>query len=752
MRWKKMRMLKRILAALYSVIIVFSGANVYVCADSATSTFTEKFDTYSGKYTESFANGRQFVTTVPNGGKTYDGVILSVPNDIGAVLKCDGNAIGFTNNEPITKSGFYTLALSASDVISGELVSDIFTFRIMGVPPSAKYNGKYGCAALSCVNGITNGENGMYKYTFPNYKAFFTTVPEYDAEVDSATFYFPVNVGYSLTKNGSAVKIENNRVISSPGNYTLTVVAKNYGVANGYELVYETALKFTIPDNTPVVAESSIGTAIGNTVTSTATQATAVYTPPESEPVSEVVKDDVIEDSLYETYNETAALYKETFSNGDSFYTNISNNGISGGNVYIDIPANMTVAMTKDGLAQAFQNKSYIKEQGTYVLKVTSNFGGEKYRARFSFRVQKGVEASNPVSENAEASMDEASEGSEDSQLDDVFSQMEQSYSGGERISNVTNTFNEERSMFSFTLGVQTFYVNMPEGMYANGQLRLDMPDGLNCTITKDGEEYPYSDILDEMGEYELTVTDLDGNSMVLTFYLYDRAVNFLDGYTAPNGYKITGVYYEDYDNTYKLDETEEEQDESDEDEETEQTEEDIAEAEAIEELKNTGRAGMRLINNLAETAATSGVSSITMPIDGRYVIELSGDNLPAMSTEILVDKTAPVVTFIGLNDKMRSTDNTVTAICDDTTASLNLYSKSGDEKLLSENGGSVQISGPNEYTLIAVDEAGNQSEYSFKIVRHIGAAGVGAIVLLLLIAAGIAGYVMFNAKKLTVR
>jgi hypothetical protein len=740
MRWKKMRVLKRILSVLFSVVIVLSSANVGICADNTASAFTERFDTYSGRYTESFANGRQFVVTVPNGGKTYDGVVLNIPADISAVLKRDGNESSFKNNEPVTKSGFYTLTLSTSDVATGEPVLAVFTFRIMGVPPTAKYNGKYGCAAMSCVNTVTSGNNGMFKYTFPNYKAFFTTVSDYDAEVENASFYFPVNVGYVLQRNGTTVKLENNKLITAPGNYSLCVSAKNYAISDGYELVYETVLKFTIPDNTPVSTPVAAESAAVQSVTQQ-------YVQSEPEPAAEVVQDDTMEDSLSESYNEIAAIYKETFSNGDFFYTNISNSGISGGNVYLDIPSNMAVVMTKDGLVTDFQNKTYITEQGTYTLKITSNFGGKKYRAKFSFRVQKGIEASNAVAENEETPVEGTTE---DSAVEEAFSQMEQSYSGGERVSNVTNTFDEDRNMFVFTLGEQSFYVNMPEGMYANGQLRLELPDGLNCTITKDGEEYPYSDIIEETGEYELTVTDLDNNSMVLNFYLYNRAINFLDGYTAPNGYKITGVYYEDYNNTYKLD-SDPTLDESEGNAE-EETDDSTDVVDADEELRNTGKAGKRLIDSFADKALSTGVAYITMPIDGRYVLELSGDNLPPMSTEILIDKTAPVVTFIGLNDKMKSTDNTVTVICEDTSASLNLFSKSGDGRLLSENGGSVNISGPDEYTLIAVDEAGNQSEYNFKIVRHIGAAGVGAIVLLLLIIAGVAGFAVFNAKKLNVR
>lgn len=752
-----MKIFKRIMAALCCVVIMITGIGYGTVAADEASYFTEVFDSRSGMYTETFGNGRQFITTVPNGGMTYDGVILNIPKDIKSVLTCDGKIVSFNNGEPIYGKGYYTLSVSARDVISGEGVSGLYTFRIMGMPAKGAYSSLYGCPMAECINTIENDSaTGMYKYTFPNYKGFFATVPGYNAEVESAAFIFPVNLGYSLKRNGIGISVRNNQQITAPGNYVLTVYSKNYGVADGYELVYETKLNFSIPDRSVSYESADIQVKRESSVPAASSSVNTAGSTAVSEPVTSAGSN-ITEDSLTETYNEGANLYKETFSNGDAFYTNISNNGISGGNVYIDIPSNMSVTMTKDGLSAAFENRTYINEQGTYVLSVISNFGNSKYRARFTFRIQNGIEASDTNIRTSDESM-----GAGEREIE-----IPETVSGDMKYSDIDNVFNTERNMFEYTVGGEKFYANMPSGMFANGKLILDVPESLICTATRSGEDYEFTDEITESGDYEIYVNDIEGNSITLTFSLYDRAVNSIDGFAAPKGYSITNIVYDDYKNTYASadSQTEEENDtkeskEADEtdanDEENEKVGSDAGESSEggndEENIAEIWQAGTDLITAQADKAAATGVSSVVMPIDGRYTIELKGNGLPSLSTEIMIDKTAPVVTFEGLDERMKSVGNEVTVNCAEEGVTMTLFSKSGEENLLSENGGSVTFRGVGQYTLTAVDEAGNQSDYEFRIVRHIGAAGVGAIVLFIVIVAGVIVFIVYNSKKFSVR
>ena len=759
--------IKRIAAAVCAFIIAVSNI-MFIQGAELSSLVIESFDTNSGMYTETFASGRQFMSSVPSGAMTYDAVIINIPKDINAVLTCNGKAVSYSDGDPLYTKGYYVLTLNAPDVITGENVQTVHTFRIMGTPAAGVYNATYDCPMIKCINSISSdGQLDMNRYNFPNYKAFYSTVPDYGAEVESAAFYFPVNLGYSLKRNGVGISIRNNQQVTAPGNYVLTVYAKNYGTAYGYEAVYATELNFTIPEkdtgssfvNSAVdTVTDTISSIIGNTSSAGSLASTSTAQSRVSAPVStpSAQEDNVVSDTLSETFNSDANMYKETFSNGDAFYTNIANNGISGGNVYIDIPSNMSVSMTKDGLAAQFANRTYINEQGTYVLTVVSNFGNSTNKARFSFRVQKGIEESNTDIEVPE---------SEESGLPEMGEVVVQPVEG-ENINyyDIDNVFNEERNMFEFRVGESVFYTNMPAGMFANGGLRLDIPGELNCSVTRNGEDYDFSDEISESGDYEVYVNDREGNSITLGFSLYDRAVNNIDGFAAPKGYSITNIVYEDYKGTYVIEENEEETTEfsddsislSDEEqaeeeieEESEETTEDAAKTEEIISLWETGS---DIIERQVESIAQGGTPSVVFPLDGRYTIELSGEGLPSLETEIMIDKTAPVVEFTGLDENMRSEGSSVTVSCDDEDVTMTLFSKSGEERVLSESGGSVTFSGVGEYTLTAVDEAGNQSDYEFRIVRHIGAAGVGAIVLFIVIIGGVAAFVIYNSKRFSVR
>lgn len=753
------------------MIIALACVGVVEAEDN--TVFVEVFDSYSGIYTETFANGRQFTSTVPNGSQTYDAVILNIPSDMSGTLTCDGKYVEYQSGEPIYTRGYYTLRANTSDVLSGVDTSELFTFRIMGTPARGEYCAQYKCSMLKCINSISTDEKtGMYRYTFPNYKGFLTTVEGYGAQVENATFVIPTNLGYSLKKNGQIIHINNNQQISEPGSYVMTVYGKNYGVANGYELVYQTELRFSIAD-TSVSNSDTQGNSYAAVIQSAIAQATNNNTntsrPSVSEPATQATTvNNVISDSLTETYNEGAGLYKETFSSGNGFYTNVSNNGMSGGNVYIDIPANMNVVMTKDGLSATFTNKAFINEQGSYILNITDNFGSSKYSARFTFRVQKGIEAASTNFNQMENS-EENSEPIISAAEAEAFAQ--DLAANAENISyyDVNNVFDQTKQMFVFNVGDESFYTNLPAGMFSSEGLILDIPESLNVSITKDGEDYEFSNKIAENGNYEIFVNDIEGNEVTIGYSLYDRAVNNINGFAAPKGYTITQITYEDYKGTYSRnlenetsDDDSENNDNIDEDsqsdkENTEEPTEAVAEdsedtestTENIEELVAES---MDFINSQGEEASQRGILSTVMPIDGRYSIVLSGNNLPTLSTQILVDKTAPVVSFEGLNEKMKSTGDEVTVTCDDDDVTMTLYSKSGEEKVLSESGGSVTFKGVGQYAIVAVDKAGNSSQYEFKMVRHIGAAGVGAIVFLLVLVAGIIGFVIYNSKKFSVR
>ncbi len=786
-----MKKMNRICALAFSVIIAFSSVSTVYTADGSAPV--EKFDSRLGMYTETFASGRQFVSTVPNNGITYDAVILDLPQGINTQLRCDGNLVSFADAEPIYKTGYYTLNISSPDIMSGENTETLFVFRIMGTPAATVYNAKFGCPEALCVPTVTADDerNGMNIYTFPNYKRFYSSVSEDGETVQNATFDFPPNVGYELYKNGKLVSFEKNKGVTQPGAYRLNVYAKNYGVAEGFEAVYKAVLTFNIDypasssglGSTLSSAVSSVGSAISSGTSSLSSAASRIGSTASnigsavnrgssavssaSSSVSSALGGgsssqtaaEVEKDELTETYNDDAKVYKEEFSSGDAFYTNTSNGDISGGNVYIDIPANMSVTMTKDGVNTTFANKTYMSDPGSYSLVIIDNFGTRKLSAKYSFRIQQGLDASERTELEAE---DEEEEEGGNPSFD---------FNEGALVrTSADYSFDTDRELFAYPLGDKTVYMNVPPGMFSNDGLLLHIPDGVTvAAVNGDGEEYEIGENgeINENGTYTVNLSDGEGNNASLEFYLYNRAVNMPQDYTAPAGYLITNIAYMNGDESYSEEEEEEETEEETEEYEEEEVAlsdnaEEEPETEAVEEeektpeelaLEEEHRRGIQTISDLVSMAARNGIASMTLPLDGDYSLVMEGENgLPTLTCDIIVDRTAPVLEFEGLNDRMVSTGNEFTLRCSDGEATIILYKDKEDGEILSEAGGTYTVSGVGKYNIVARDPAGNESTYNVRISRHIGAAGVATIILFLLLIGAVVGFIFYNSRKFSVR
>lgn len=751
-----MKKLNRPAAFIICIILILSA--VVPTSAIGGSAPEERFDKKLGMYMETFAGGRQFVSTAPNNGRTYDAVILDLPSGITATLRCDGSTVPLADKEPIYKAGYYTLSITAPDVVSGESTETLFVFRIQGTPVRGSvFNKKYNCPEFACAPVVSSDDEsmGMYAYVFPNHKRFYSSVSEDEKEVEQAIFYFPPNVGYELYKNGQPITVPKNMTVTQPGSYQLNVYAKNYGSAVDYAVVYKAVHSFVIPAPEVLLPTAQPGGALAASgIGAISTPQTATQTAPQTAAAAETAAE---RDSLTETYNEDANIYKEEFSSGDAFYTNTSNSDICGGNVYIDIPANMTVEMTKDGMVMPYTNKTYLDSSGSYQLNITDNFGGKKLIAKYSFRIQPGLDASGIPKE-------EESEEGEESNISEIFSDGDVS-----SVEGADYGYDIERNRFVYPLGQDKIYLSVPPGMFSNSGLAIELPYGAEAYAKNENdEEYPLDEgSIKENGTYTVSVSGAGGESAELTFYLYNRAVNMPEQYEAPKGYLITAVEYTDYKNTYGLSDNEDEEttgvfDVSDEelsaDEETdenadENSEENEEEAEENARLREEYEKGLDIIDGFSDRAASGGIPDIMLPIDGSYVITMEGEEgLPVLTCEIRVDRTVPVVTFDGLNKKNVSTGNEFTLNCFDDDVTLILYKGRKDGEVLSDTGGSFTIRGVDKYTIVARDAAGNESSYDVRIARHIGAAGVGAIVMLIILLAAVVGFIVYNSKRFSVR
>lgn len=99
--------------------------------------------------------------------------------------------------------------------------------------------------------------------------------------------------------------------------------------------------------------------------------------------------------TLTERYHDEYKTYEESMADVFFLYTNVGNGGLTDQPVTIDIPANVTYTIEKDGALWEYTAGQAITERGTYVLKLTGVENPElplsrqtEYQAVFRFRIQ----------------------------------------------------------------------------------------------------------------------------------------------------------------------------------------------------------------------------------------------------------------------------------------------------------------------------------------------------------------------------
>ncbi len=98
---------------------------------------------------------------------------------------------------------------------------------------------------------------------------------------------------------------------------------------------------------------------------------------------------------LGESYHDDFEVYEESIAGNWFFYTNVSNGGITDSGVYLDIPANISYEMERDGVPVSYASRQTVTARGSYVVTLTVTEGEGKpfneqsiYTAVFRFRIQ----------------------------------------------------------------------------------------------------------------------------------------------------------------------------------------------------------------------------------------------------------------------------------------------------------------------------------------------------------------------------
>lgn len=115
--------------------------------------------------------------------------------------------------------------------------------------------------------------------------------------------------------------------------------------------------------------------------------------------------------SLSESYHEEFGVYEESLNDQYFLYSNVSNGGITDQPVTVDIPANVAYVMEMDGQEIPYISGQPVGGRGTYVLRlsVVANPAAplskqEEYHATFRFRIQEKLPNSEKEDESQASS------------------------------------------------------------------------------------------------------------------------------------------------------------------------------------------------------------------------------------------------------------------------------------------------------------------------------------------------------------
>lgn len=481
-----------------------------------------------------------------------------------------------------------------------------------------------------------------------------------------------------------------------------------------------------------------------------------------SEEEQEITAGPVVEQvTLAQQYHDDYKIYEESINNLFFFYANVSNGGITDQNVTLDIPQNIFCSVEKDGAEYDYVPGQTFSEYGTYVVRVTAvedtsmPFSEQKeYRALFRFRIQEkppeeiqegegsqgfagsllkdGLSAVSgwqeggiwPDTENSqtgegETERDEsdpesadASETSAEEMTDGEITQngeagMEENQNGAEKDGkeaenhkNREDAAGEGSGQGAYRQRTQVY--NRSRGRYEvafdNGRtLSSNVPEGYLGPSTvellvSEGEGSLYRN--DELLEYAESMSLKEPGSYRLDIdgqmwsFTIASAVGSTDYYMAPQGLEFTGVYFEG-------------------------------------EPKELPRGRY-----------------LPMREDGQYQIHMAGEGGEVLEVVLRKDTKPPQIAVHVKGGK----------------AQLQ-YGSDDIEKVILEKNGEIQegfagytIDSPGSYRLTAVDEAGNTSSTEFSLKYQVNMYGIVAVVLVILLIAGGAVFVIHVKRTVKVR
>lgn len=460
--------------------------------------------------------------------------------------------------------------------------------------------------------------------------------------------------------------------------------------------------------------------------------------------------------NLTEIYHEKYKTYEESLAGIFFLYSNVGNGGITHEPVVVDIPANLSYVMEKDGLPIPYISREYIYEKGTYVLKLTGIENPDlplseqvEYKATFRFRIQdeppvEETEAPAGVQEFASAvlngggsangeTVSGGSSGSS-SMWDNMTGVLD--LSGKDQAeSSDQNTAEPETMEDSVN---ETEPAKEPE-VSANKESDADVENAQVQTPQK--EEQPRTQTFDPAtGNYMMTLENgkqittsvpegfvgntpvylsvSEGDAVAVKLFKNDEQVSFInneavaeigryrleldgDSYFFTIASQVSGMDYYPAPAGMKFTE--------------------VRWNEEILELRSDQYAPMKE--------------------EGTYVFSMVDQDRNRTEVVLVKDETAPVVNV------MVNGSSAAIQYGSDDIESIVLY-QNGEK--VSFNGSSIQT--PGNYHLVVTDGAGNETAVDFALTYRINGFGIAAILLIIATIIGGVVFVVITKRKVKVR
>lgn len=256
------------------------------------------------------------------------------------------------------------------------------------------------------------------------------------------------------------------------------------------------------------------------------------------------------------------------------------------------------------------------------------------------------------------------------------------------------NLYDADNKLFMYACADGYIYSSAADGMIVTGQVDLDITEGLNVFLYKDGEQMSaVPDYVYEPGTYLFAQSNDISFSEILSFTIVGKTTGELNQYVMPDGFFVKSVYLN-----------------------------------GNEQINSYGSVDMN----------TEGYYEITYRCD---------DNKTDYVLQVMVDHTAPDITFKGLSDDNTARGPvTIEGMSETDTISVIRY---GEQFNI---GTDREITSSGDYRVIISDEAGNTVERSFTIMFYLNYRSWVFIGLVIAVVVGIIIALYVARKRLRVR